>query len=436
MKVRTALAALMFVSIYGIQCQPIAFPGAEGFGKYTTGGRGGKVILVTNLNDDGPGSLRDAIQDHDTRFIVFTVSGIIELKSPLDINHGNLTIAGQTAPGNGITLKNFSLKVKADNVIIRYMRSRLGDAMEEQNDAVSAVKNKNIIIDHCSFSWATDECASFYDNENLTLQYCIISESLNNSVHEKGEHGYGGIWGGKGATFHHNLLAHHKSRNPRFHGARYHKQPDLEIVDFRNNVIYNWQENNSYGGEEGNHNVINNYYKAGPGTESKEDKILDPYKPFGKFYLDGNVLYGNEEVIENNWKGVRGDSETVQSIRLPEPIEVVKIPTESAEEAFFTVLKQAGASYRRDIVDERIVKEVESGTVSFGTGIIDTPAQVGGYPEYKSKKALKDSDQDGLPDKWEKKNGLNPKDKSDSALFTLDAVYSNIEVYCNGLLAK
>lgn len=428
------LIAGLFVMNLVAVAQPVAFPGAEGFGKFTTGGRNGKVLVVTNLNDEGPGSLRSALREKVPRIVVFAVSGIIELESSLDINHGNLTIAGQSAPGDGITLKNYPIKVKGDNVIIRYIRSRMGDDRQVQDDAISITGQQNIIVDHCSFSWATDECATFYDNEDLTVQYCIISESLNNSVHSKGEHGYGGIWGGKKASFHHNLFAHHTSRNPRFQGARYHKQPALEIVDFRNNVIYNWMDNNSYGGEEGNHNIINNTYKPGPATRSKADKILDPYKPFGKFYLEGNMLIGDQEVTKNNWDGVNGDERVVDAIKMNKALEVEKVPTQSAIEAFEKVLKVSGASYRRDAVDIRIIMEVRSGTATYGNGIIDSPAQVGGWPVLNTGEVPEDADQDGLPDAWEQERGLDPSDPEDSSKCTLEKGYANIEVYLNELV--
>ncbi|MDN3670639.1 pectate lyase [Echinicola jeungdonensis] len=413
----------------------LAFPGADGFGKFTTGGRGGKVYVVTNLNDEGPGSLREAVRKKEPRIIVFGVSGNIILKSPLDINHGDLTIAGQSAPGGGITLQNYPMKIKGDNIIVRYIRSRLGDLEKVQDDAMSCIRNKNIIIDHCSLSWATDECGSFYDNENFTLQWSIISESLNASVHEKGAHGYGGIWGGKKASFHHNLLASHTSRLPRFNGARYHKQPETEIVDFRNNVVYNWKNNSSYGGEEGKHNMVANYYKPGPSTEDK-DRLIEPYDPFGKFFLMGNIMEGNEEVTQDNTKGMEGVDDK-KKVLVSEPFPFIISHTEEANMAFEKVLASAGASFVRDLVDERLIGEVNAGKSYFGknkNGIIDSQSDVGGWPQLEKGKAPKDTDLDGMPDKWEKKQNLNPNDPDDSSRYDLEKQYTNVEVYLNGLL--
>jgi pectate lyase len=413
----------------------LAFPEAEGFGKYTTGGRGGKVCIVNNLNDDGPGSLREAIRKSGPRTIVFAVSGTIALESPLSINKDDVTIAGQTAPGDGICIRNYPVKVSANNVIIRYMRFRLGDEKAQQDDAISGTGQSNIIIDHCSMSWATDECASFYRNKNFTLQWCIISESLNHSVHEKGDHGYGGIWGGMGASFHHNLLASHNSRMPRFSGSSTTPNSAEELVDFRYNVIYNWMSNNTYGGERGRYNMVNNYYKSGPSTKSQQLWIVNPSSPVGKFFLTGNVLYGDKNITENNRGGIKATH--LDSVIVTDPFSVEAIDVQSADEACEQVLKDAGASFKRDAVDARIVAEVKSGKSSSGkskNGIIDSQKDVGGWPEFKSISSPVDSDKDGMPDDWEKRNQLNQSDPNDAAAFTLSKSYSNIEVYVNSLV--
>ncbi|WP_232424859.1 pectate lyase family protein [Algoriphagus resistens] len=411
----------------------LAFPGAEGFGKFTSGGRGGKVLVVTNLNDDGPGSLRDMIRKKESRIIVFAVAGNIKLKSSLDINYGNLTIAGQSAPGQGITLQGYPIKIKSNNVIIRYIRSRLGDELNVQDDAMSAIRVKDVIIDHCSLSWATDECGSFYDNENFTLQWTILSESLNKSVHEKGEHGYGGIWGGKKASFLYNLLADHNSRNPRFNGARYHKEPAKEWVDFRNNVIYNWKGNSAYAGEEGHYNIVNNYYKAGPATKSNRDRIVEPYEPYAEFYVNGNVVAGFQSVTEDNSLGIHEVDPRL--VEVSKEFDFAGAKTMKAADAFRAVLANAGASFRRDVTDTRIVKEVALGANEFGEqGILDTQGDVGGWPILDPGKAILDSDQDGMPDGWEQENDLDPKNPEDAKGGDLHRYYSNVEVYLNSLV--
>ncbi len=422
--------------------EAIAFPGAEGYGKYTTGGRGGKVIFVENLNDNGPGSLRAAIKDKGPRIIVFNTSGTIELESQLKINDGNVTIAGQSAPGDGICLKNFPLVVSSDNVIIRYMRFRLGDEKGFEGDALSGLRRKNVIIDHCSVSWGTDEAATFYDNENFTMQWCIIGESLNSSVHQKGSHGYGGIWGGKGASFHHNLLTNNSSRNPRFCGSRYHKEPEKEMVDFRNNVIYNWRINSSYGGEEGNHNMVNNYYKPGPATNEKvKGRIINPMEPYGKFYVAGNYVEGNEKITQDNWNGGVQCDDPLKS-KLEKPVAFVEINMHSPQEAYDLVLNYSGASLVRDEIDERLVNEVKSGTTTYKgsvdgfAGIIDKPTDVGGWPVLKPNKSPLDSDKDGMPNIWENKNGLDPNDASDANGHDLHADFDNVEVYLNDLVKE
>ncbi len=364
------------------------------------------------------------------------MSGTIELESILNIASGNVTVAGQSAPGDGICIRNYSVRINADNVIIRYLRFRLGDSKAQQDDAITGLRRSYIMVDHCSMSWATDECASFYDNEYFTLQWCIISESLNASVHEKGEHGYGGIWGGRGASFHHNLIASHSSRNPRFCGARYHKQPEREIVDYCNNVIYNWGMNSVYGGERGNHNLQNNYYKPGPATrETVNDRIVNPFRPYGKFFVSGNIMEGNKQVSQNNREGIQ--CEHADSTYAEKPFAVMPIKLQSATEAYEAVLKSAGASLRRDAVDTRVVDDVRKGKATEGkmhTGIIDSQNDVGGWPLLQNGSDPKDADHDGIADAWEVKHKLDPANGGDASLYTLDKEYTNIEVYLNGLI--
>lgn len=430
--------ALTIVFAFG-QEQPLAFPGAEGFGKYTIGGRGGKVYIVTNLNDSGAGSLREAISHKEARTIVFAISGTIALESPLFINNGNVTIAGQSAPGEGICLRNYPVTIQADNVIVRYLRFRLGDEKGQQADAVGGTKGKsNIIIDHCSMSWATDECASFYRNRNFTMQWCIVSESLNHSIHQKGDHGFGGIWGGERATFHHNLIASHTSRMPRFSGSSTTPNSPDELVDFRNNVIYNWRHNNTYGGEKGRYNVVNNYYKPGPATSPKKVWMVDPTPPYGQFYIWGNCLEGNAKVSRDNWDGGMRYKQA-DSARVLQPFVVETIELQSAEDAFVQVLKNAGASYRRDIVDKRIIEEATTGKSASGkeqNGIIDSQKDVGGWPVLKSEAAPTDKDADGIPDDWEVNYKLNPADSADGARYILSKSYTNLEVYLNELVKQ
>jgi hypothetical protein len=442
------------------QTQTPAFPGAEGGGANTTGGRGGNVYFVTSLADTNTGNsatregtLRWCLAQAGPRTIVFKVAGIIKLTSQLNIS-ANTTIAGQTAPGDGICIANNTAQLQGDNIIIRYIRFRMGDLTNVEGDALWGRNRSNVIIDHCSMSWSTDECSSFYDNTNFTLQWCILSESLRNSVHGKGAHGYGGIWGGKTASFHHNLLAHHDSRNPRMCGTRYSNRPDLELVDFRNNVIFNWGSNSGYAGEGGSYNFVNNYYK--PGTSSgASTRIFQPYADdgknsqpagvWGKFYVSGNYMFGSSAVTNNNWEGIHPNPSTKSKdeIKSTTEFKVPFVTTHSAEQAYQHVLTNAGASFKRDSTDMRIMNEVANRLTpmraSNGTtkgGLIDTQSDVGGWNTYayKTEDVPADTDRDGMPDGWEDANGLNKADATDRNIKNAEG-YTNLEVYLNSIVA-
>ena len=444
-------AALFSGILYAQDLAP-AFPGAEGHGRFTTGGRGGQVIKVTNLNDSGAGSLRAAIETSGPRLVIFEVSGIIALESELKIRNNDITIAGQTAPGDGICLKNYSLVISADNVIIRYIRARMGDERAHEGDAISGKGLKNIIIDHCSMSWSTDETGSFYDNENFTMQWCILSESLRVSVHDKGAHGYGGIWGGQKASFHHNILMHHDSRNPRMNGSRYTGIPEEELVDFRNNVIYNWGGNSGYGGEGGSFNFVNNYYRPGPASKHA-DRIFQPWPDNGSntnilgthgyFFVEGNIVHANTLVSGDNWLGIQPTGGLTDSdVFSDAEFDMGQITTHNADDAFDRVLTYAGTSLTRDDIDLRLTDEIKNGTITYlgsitgedKPGIIDSQTDVGGWPNYTSLAAPDDLDDDGMPDDWEDVHGLNKNDGSDGPAYNISSVYTNVEVYMNSLV--
>ena len=397
-----------------------AFPGAEGHGRYVTGGRGGEVRHVTNLNDKGEGSLRAAVNGNNKKIVVFDISGIIALESDLVIG-ANTTIEGQTAPAPGITVRYQTVR-PSDNNIIRFLRIRRGEE-KDVNDGADAIwqrQKDGIVLDHCSFSWSIDEIASFYDNQHFTMQWCTLGEALANPGHSKGEHSYGGIWGGKGASFHHNFLCHMQNRVPRFCGARYNwdkydtekyaNSIQAEIVDFRNCVMYNWGGGNGcYGGTGGgNINIVNNYYKAGPATNNKtrvtQISVATSSNASGsdfmgycsRYYINGNYVTAAGDKAENyDWQGVIYDAgtsiidgehyipdtkhmygesikyhknskdEDCVIIKLDNEIETGKVTTHSAQNAYQQVLTYAGASLYRDDVDARYMKEAADGTTTY-----------------------------------------------------------------------
>ena len=474
-KTLLTLLAAVFALVATAQDQAPAFPGAEGHGRYVTGGRGGTIVHVTNLNDSGTGSLRSAVSSSN-RIVVFDVGGIIELKSDLTIK-ANVTILGQTAPAPGITLRYYTVRPNGDNIIMRYIRIRRGEEknVNEGADATWARNFKGLILDHCSFSWSIDEVASYYDNRDFTMQWCSVAEALNNAGHGKGAHGYGGIWGGKQASFHHNLIAHVNNRAPRLNGARYGwdgydktkyiNTIDAERVDLRNCVMYNWGNGNgAYAGQGGYHNIVNNYYKAGPSTKNKtrvfqcghtnndkddNGKKIDPNGThiYGHFYINGNYVTAASSPANYDWNGVIIDDEnnTIRdTIKLTEPVITGNITTHTAEVAYEKVLANVGASLYRDAVDTRHVEEAKNGTatykgsVSGAQGQLDKVSDQGTYElESTSRPEGFDTDGDGIPDEWETANGLNPNDKSDGNAKTIDTEkgwYTNLEVYLNSLV--
>ncbi len=454
----TGILAVLAAASMGLSALPCtaeslsAFPGAEGGGKYTTGGRACEVYHVTNLKDYKSGeeaiegSLRAGIKSNVT--IVFDVSGTIELAEPLRFGEvQNITIAGQTAPGAGITLSGFETNIsKAQNLIIRYLRFRPGAKNVHEGDGMDGLwgrQQKDVIIDHCSFSFSTDEGLSPYRAENMSVQWCIISESLTMSGHTKGRHGYGGIWGGVNTTFHHNLLANHTSRNPRIGGGTAEKDDNehIALLQLSNNVIYNWGFNTCYGGGRAQTNFINNYEKAGKGTrEEVLSRIIDAgeSKKPGYFYISGNYIEGYDEISADNSKGIYiGKNNIADTTIVDKPFEMEgtkgeNLTLQSAKDCYEAVLSNAGATLPyRDAIDARIVYETRNGEGRF----INTDAEVGGYPclESLSREANWDTDGDGMPDKWEKKHKLNPKDASDGKM-TAKSGYTNLEEYLNSLV--
>ena len=456
-----------------------AFPGAEGGGMYTTGGRGGRVIHVTNLNDSGTGSLRAAINQSGKRIIVFDVAGTITLNSDLEIGYGDLTIAGQTAPGDGICIKGGTVQIKASNLIIRFVRFRMGDESSFASDGSDASWGRyyqDIILDHNSYSWSIDEVASFYANKNFTMQWCTIGEGLCNSKHSKKSHGYGGIWGGKNASFHHNLLIHNNSRNPRFcHPQVYGNQLSSHRgnVDYRNNVVYNWGDNSSYGGEDLHINMVGNYYKPGPASKQRK-YFLDAngyyssgstqYK-YPRLYLEDNYHAGSYATAlnSNNWQGIywhdQGDATKhaagdAAGAKLSAPLPIKKndatlcyTSTHKVADAFERVLENAGASLRRDAVDKRYIDDARNGkaTCMSGSngsknGLIDSQNDAGGWPTLSAtseeiNRAKTDTDGDHIPDYYELILGLD-KSKNDASEKSLDpqGLYTNFEIYLHYLV--
>lgn len=460
------------------QADIAAFPGAEGGGKYSFGGRGGKVIVVTNLNDDGPGSLRWACEQGGARTVVFNVSGIIRISSPLIIRAPYITIAGQTAPGDGVCVAGETVWINTHDVIVRYMRFRRGETnVGRRDDAIGGNPVGNIIIDHVSASWGLDENMSMYRHMyndstgkpeekrgtvNITIQNSIFAEAL-----DTWNHAFGSTLGGENCSFMRNLWANNAGRNPSIGWNG--------IFNFANNVIFNWVHRSIDGGDyTAMYNIINNYFKPGPATPKDENighRILKPesgrsklkYHVYGRTYVHGNIMEGHDAITKDNWAGgvqveEQGNTDGyTDAMKWNQPLPMPEMTIVSATEAKAYVLANAGATLpKRDAVDVRIVKQVTTGKIeptegvklpetqfkhrrmpidSYKIGIITDPVQVGGYPEYKGT-PYKDSDNDGIPDSWEVKNGLNPKDASDAAKASKkNKGYTNIEDYLNSVVS-
>jgi pectate lyase len=410
-----------------------AFPGAEGFGSSTPGGRGGKILWVTNLENGGPGSLRAACEAEGPRIVIFRISGLISLSSPIVVQNPYLTIAGQTAPGDGICIRNYAFAVTTHDVVVRYLRSRLGDQSGQESDSITLGSGaRNVVMDHCSASWSVDEALSLTGNvSDATIQWCLIAEGLNQSIHKKGAHGYGSLARANGPiTFHHNLWAHNDSRNPRL-GDNYGKPP-FPIFDVRNNIIYDYGATCS-GLTQGvlKVNYVANYIRPGPSSRASSPiRIGGPSDLH--FYIRDNIFEGHDEFTADNslfFDPVVIEGKTqVQTTAAPFAVPLVH--TLTAREAYSAVLDQAGASSpARDAVDTRIVDEVRRRAGS----IIDSQKQVGGWPAYRSIQPLEDADQDGMPDAWETTHGLNARDPKDAALDRDADGYTNIEEYLNQL---
>ncbi len=441
-----------------------AFPGAEGAGAITPGGRGGKVFEVTTLADGGPGSLREACEATMPRMVVFRVAGIITLTNRLTITHPFITIAGQSAPGDGVCVRGETTEVNTHDAIIRYMRFRRGD-LKRRDDCLGGNPVGRVIVDHCSCSWGLDENLSMYrqmgktlagedqklPSERITIQWTISSEAL-----DLNNHAFGGTWGGRYSSFHHNLFASNTGRNPSIGWG--------DHIDYRNNVIFNWRHRTMDGGDNSSTvNVVNNYYKPGPAANEGSvrhricmpqhaDMLSEAPVP-GRWFVEGNVVEGFPEVTRDNWNGgvqsegvVKGQTFNATTVeaeikafierkRSLTPIPAVPVLTQTAQEAFEVVLAHAGATLpRRDVVDLRIIESVRAGKTTVGkNGIVNTPDEAGGYPEYKFTTAPVDTDHDGIPDEWEIKFGLNPNDPSDGAKPTrCGDGYTNLEAFLNG----
>ncbi len=413
-----------------------AFPGAEGFGALTPGGRGGRVLFVTNVKDAGPGSFREACLAKGPRIVVFRVGGLITLETPLRITEPYITIAGQTAPGDGICLRSDLFTIATHDVVVRFLRSRLGDLTRRESDSISiGTPSRRVILDHCSASWSIDETLSpSGDIADITVQWCLIAESLNKSFHSKGEHGYGSLVHATGGlTLHHNLWAHHTERNPRLgdNGG-----PPFPTFDVRNNVMYNWSGMCS-GLADGDLkvNYVNNYLRPGPSSSKRKPIVMkQTATERTRYYVRGNAVEGRADLTADNtamFDRIEYQGKKLFSL-VSAPFDVVPVPMQGAREAYEAVLESVGATVPvRDAVDSRIIADARNRTGK----IINSQKEVGGWPEYRSGTPPPDSDNDGVPDAWETAHGMNPRDPRDANAVDPASGYTRLELYLNELAA-
>lgn len=424
MSIRLTVFMAVFNALAGsITADVAAFSGADGAGMYSVGGRGGIVYEVTNLNDSGEGSFRAGCAEKGPRTIVFRVSGTIKAKSRINIVNPFITVAGQTAPGDGVCIRDAELMIRTHDVIVRYMKFRRGNEREAKGDCLNVMSGAHdVIVDHCTCTWGTDENLSCYGATNVTIQWCMIGEGFYG-------HSCGGLWG-PGNSYHHNLIYSNGTRNPKLAYGK-----DADVWDIRNNVIYNFGYQSCYGSASGNVNFVNNYYEYGPGTQDGQVRCRIAVGDGWNVYADGNFVYGCPEITADNWAGgIQG-----KYVKSDKPFEAAAVTIQPAKEARKYVLQSAGA--KRDAADIRFLNEMKTRTYSFAgkkgnreyPGIPDSIEQVGGWPELKSQTAVADADRDGMCDEWEMQNGLSPENEEDRNGYTLDKDYTNLEVYINGL---
>ena len=434
--------------VWSFRVRHLAFPEAEGYGRFAIGGRAGKVYAVTSLEDAGPGSLREAVEASGPRTVVFRIGGIIELKSKLIVRNPYLTIAGQTAPGDGICVKNYTFGCSdAHDIVIRHIRIRVGDESGLTQDGCGARGSDHVIFDHCSISWSIDEGFSSREGRNITVQRCIISEALNIANHKKYVEGKGHSFAasisGDVGSFHHNLLANCTGRNWSLAGGLDRTGTRLGgRLDIRNNVVYNWRDRTTDGGCR-ELNFVGNYYRPGPATKTFTLMKPDPGDPERgmRAFMEGNVIEGKAELDADNWKAYVGPAEGMAKVKADKPIFEPFVKTHSAKGAYASVIADVGATRpKQDSIDTRIIGEVQkrentyTGSKGKLPGIIDTPKDAGGWPEYKTADAPLDADRDGIPDDWEKVNGLDFRNAADATAYRADG-YTNLEHYLNALAA-